>query len=55
LEFLPEALASLPADIELITVSQYLEETDKFRINPQLAETNAISLLQSKTQQSAPD
>jgi polysaccharide deacetylase 2 family uncharacterized protein YibQ len=55
LEFLPRALASLPADIELITVSQYLGETDKFRINPQLAKTNAISLLEHKPQHTAPE
>lgn len=37
LKFLSEKLANLPPDIELITVSRYLQETDKFRINPRLA------------------
>lgn len=55
LAFLPQALANLPADIELITISQYLEETDKFRINPQLALNNQSSLLEIEQQTSAPD
>jgi polysaccharide deacetylase 2 family uncharacterized protein YibQ len=36
LDFLEYALANLPSDIEVITVSEYLKETDKFRINPHL-------------------
>jgi polysaccharide deacetylase 2 family uncharacterized protein YibQ len=55
LAFLPQALANLPADVELITVSQYLEETDKFRINPQLVLSNQITSLESELQTSAPD
>lgn len=37
LEFLQDKLATLPKHIELITVSEYLQEKDKFRINPRLA------------------
>jgi polysaccharide deacetylase 2 family uncharacterized protein YibQ len=37
LQFLQKKLSNLPDDIELITVSEYLQETDKFRINPRLA------------------
>ncbi|MFT4652839.1 MAG: polysaccharide deacetylase 2 family uncharacterized protein YibQ [Kangiellaceae bacterium] len=37
LQFLQKELSNLPNDIELITVSEYLGETDKFRINPRLA------------------
>lgn len=38
LEFLATELTKLPKDIELITVSEYLQETNKFRINPQLVQ-----------------
>lgn len=37
LAFLQQRLKNLPAHVELITVSEYLQETDKFRINPRLA------------------
>lgn len=39
LAFLQAKLAQWPDEIELITVSEYLRETDKFRVNPQLAAT----------------
>lgn len=37
LEFLHKKLAQLPSHVELITVSEYLQERDKFRTNPRLA------------------
>lgn len=37
ISFLEKKLANLPKNIELITVSQYLDEENKFRINPLLA------------------
>ena len=37
LKFLQKKIAQLPDHIELITVSEYLQESDKFRINPRLA------------------
>ena len=46
LNFLHEALANLPADIEVVTVSQYLKETDKFRINPHLVKQNESEIQQ---------
>ncbi|MDT0593258.1 divergent polysaccharide deacetylase family protein [Glaciecola petra] len=36
LEFLATKLENLPKDVELITISNYLQETEKFRINPRL-------------------
>jgi hypothetical protein len=39
LQFLAKTLPNLPTEIELITVSEYLQETDKFRTNPRLAMT----------------
>ncbi|MFC4700583.1 divergent polysaccharide deacetylase family protein [Glaciecola siphonariae] len=38
--YLKEALAKLPDDIEVVTISEYLRETDKFRINPMLVQSN---------------
>lgn len=40
LSFLQQAVENLPEDIEIITVSDYLRETDKFRFNPHLAKIN---------------
>lgn len=37
LKFLQSKLANLPHNVELITVSEYLQEKDKFRVNPMLA------------------
>ncbi|MFC3123332.1 divergent polysaccharide deacetylase family protein [Agaribacter flavus] len=37
LTFLNENLAKLPEDIELVTVSKFLREKNKFRLNPRLA------------------
>lgn len=39
LEFLQKKIAELPSYVELITVSEYLQERDKFRINPRLVMT----------------
>lgn len=36
LRFLKAKLDNLPPDVELITISNYLQETEKFRINPRL-------------------
>ena len=36
LDFLHKKIAELPSYVELITVSEYLQESDKFRINPRL-------------------
>lgn len=46
LKFLQERIATLPSNVELITVSEYLQENDKFRTNPRLAMTakNSITL-----------
>jgi len=44
LEFLQEKIASLPHHIELITVSEYLQESDKFRTNPRLVMTPKHSI-----------
>ncbi|WP_395345241.1 divergent polysaccharide deacetylase family protein [Ningiella sp. W23] len=38
LNFLEHMLPKLPPDIEVITVSEYLQETNKFRINPMLVQ-----------------
>lgn len=54
LEFLQKELADLPKDIELITVSRYLQETDKFRINPQLVMRSNISIPIDESTISAP-
>jgi len=43
LAFLHKKIAELPRNVELITVSEYLQETDKFRINPRLAMAPASS------------
>lgn len=43
IDYLPKLIAELPDDIELITVSQFLRETNKFRINPRLANTPSIN------------
>lgn len=44
LKFLKEKLDNLPKDIELITISNYLQETEKFRINPRLvSQQNALN------------
>lgn len=37
LAFLNKKLASLPSNVEIITVSEYLNEKNKFRVNPRLA------------------
>lgn len=44
LEFLHKKIAELPSHVELITVSEYLQERDKFRINPRLAMTQKPSI-----------
>ncbi len=36
IDFLSQALPYLPKDIKLVTVSEFLDETQKFRINPHL-------------------
>lgn len=43
LAFLQKKLNELPDHVELVTVSEYLQETDKFRINPRLASIGANS------------
>jgi polysaccharide deacetylase 2 family uncharacterized protein YibQ len=55
LQFLQKELAALPRDIELITVSQYLQETDKFRINPQLVMRSNLQTPAQESTISAPD
>lgn len=37
LDFLQNKLANLPSHIQMITVSEYLQEKNKFRVNPHLA------------------
>lgn len=37
IEFLKSRLSKLPSNIEMVTVSDYLQETNKFRTNPNLA------------------
>nr|WP_168710972.1 divergent polysaccharide deacetylase family protein [Ningiella ruwaisensis] len=36
-EFLKQKMQNLPDDIEIVTASEYLNETEKFRLNPHLA------------------
>ncbi len=48
IRFLKQFVASLPDDIELITVSEYLQEENKFRINPLLAQQQITASSQSK-------
>lgn len=55
LEFLQSALMKLPKDIEIVTVSQYLQETDKFRINPHWVKSNAEQALSHSDKNTAPD
>lgn len=55
LAFLQQAIANLPDDIEIITVSDYLEETNKFRINPMLAHANEAALGDNALQGIAPE
>ena len=55
LRFLTEQLNNLPDDIELVTVSEYLQETDKFRINPRLAMRYEHSLNTQDVLLSAPE
>nr|WP_284731262.1 divergent polysaccharide deacetylase family protein [Glaciecola sp. XM2] len=50
LAFLHNALDDLPEDVVLITVSQYLQETDKFRINPKLARASQQPIQDTQTQ-----
>lgn len=47
LAFLETQLKELPFDVELITISEYLQEKDKFRVNPQLANTSKVRGLQA--------
>jgi len=55
LQFLQEKLVDLPEDIELITVSEYLNETDKFRINPHWVNANTSFASQSDKPEIAPN
>ena len=54
IEYLPKLIAQLPADIELVTVSTLLQETNKFRNNPSLANV-ASSLETIEKASTAPD
>jgi hypothetical protein len=54
LSFLSKAMKNLPDDIEVVTVSEYLMETDKFRINPHLATAHAAALKDFAQQNGAP-
>jgi polysaccharide deacetylase 2 family uncharacterized protein YibQ len=54
LKYLAENLPYLPKDIELITVSEYLQETDKFRINPRLAMASSSPVADPVTNDEAP-
>ncbi|MFT6268552.1 MAG: polysaccharide deacetylase 2 family uncharacterized protein YibQ [Alphaproteobacteria bacterium] len=54
LKFLQKKLSNLPDDIELITVSEYLQETDKFRINPRLAMNSSVSAVEESSIKAAP-
>lgn len=42
LAFLTKQLPNLPSDISLVTLSEYLQETNKFRTNPRLATTQTV-------------
>lgn len=54
IEFLQAAIADLPDDIEVITVSQYLNETNKFRINPMLVRSPKNITTDTKAPETAP-
>ncbi len=55
LEFLNNKLTSLPDNIELVTISEYLQEKDKFRINPRLAMTSNYQGLSQQASRIAPN
>jgi len=42
LAFLEKQLLELPPHVEIITVSEYLQETNKFRVNPHLASNTTV-------------
>ncbi|WP_371195614.1 divergent polysaccharide deacetylase family protein [Glaciecola sp. SC05] len=54
LAYLRDAIQNLPPDIEVITVSEYLRETDKFRINPHLVHANSLAASEYVIEASAP-
>ncbi len=51
LDFLASQLKRIPADIELITVSEFLQETQKFRTNPHLTMKPKFKLKTSSNEQ----
>ncbi|MGB3726831.1 MAG: divergent polysaccharide deacetylase family protein [Glaciecola sp.] len=58
INFLEQKLKSLPSNIRLVTASDYLQETNKFRVNPNLVinkkADNIIELQASNTANTAP-
>lgn len=55
LDFLQRKIATLPSYVELITVSEYLQERDKFRINPRLVETQEPLIIANQAANISPE
>lgn len=55
LDFLQEKIAELPTYVELITVSEYLQESDKFRINPRLVMSNKPTISEQQVANISPE
>ena len=45
LAYLPKELEKLPSNVTLVTVSELLQETNKFRISPALANQSEVKEL----------